>query len=102
MSGLISSGSGCPRGVGGLHSLGLEKRTDGVLRLRAARLPVIAAKFVPGGRKADLIGVGILDDQPFEPLRMPTDDAKADRTTVVLNIKAKSRETDLVQEFFND
>jgi hypothetical protein len=33
---------------------------------------------------------------------MPADDAKADRTTVVLNVKAKSRETDLVQEFFND
>jgi hypothetical protein len=90
------------RGVDGLHSLGLEKRTDGVLRLRAARLPVIAAKLVPSGRKADLIGVGILNDQPFEPLRMPTDDAKADRTTVVLNVKAKSRETDLGQEFFKD
>jgi hypothetical protein len=33
---------------------------------------------------------------------MPTDDTKSDGAAVVLNIKAESREADLVQKFLND
>src|SRR6516165_9724092 len=81
---------GMPRGVDDLDRRGLEKRANCLFRFRAAGFPVIAAKLVPCRRKADLVGIGVLNDEPFEPLGMPTDDAESDWTAVVLNVQSEA------------
>ena len=65
--------------IDGLDGLGQQERADRLLRFGRAVLPVIAAQLIPGCSEADLIGVGILDDQPFEPFGVAANDAEADR-----------------------
>src|SRR5262249_59267602 len=55
---------------------------------------VFVGKLVPCGGKADLVGFGVLNDEPLEPLGMPTDDAESDRTAVVLNVQSEARKPD--------
>src|SRR5262249_43963098 len=74
-------------GVEPLRGRGLENRAICLFGLPAAGFPVIAAKLVPCRRKADLVGIGVLNEEPFEPLGMPTDDTESDRAAVVLNVQ---------------
>src|SRR5262249_22160340 len=89
---------GMPRGVDDLDRRGLEKRANCLSRPRAAVFQVFAAKLAPCGRKPDLIGFGVLNDEPFEPLGMPTDDAESDRTAVVLNVQSEAGKADLSEK----
>src|SRR5262249_57319311 len=70
---------------------GRERRTSG---LEAGGLAVFAARLGRCGRKADLVGIGFRNDEPLEPLGMPTDDAESDRTAVVLNVQSEARKPD--------
>ena len=85
-----------------LDRVRLQEGGDRLLVLGAAALPVRAAQAFPCGGEADLESIGVLDDQPFQPIGMLVEDAEADGPTVVLDIHAELREADLLQEFLDD
>ena len=89
--------------VDGLHGLGLQERLERGLGLGAAVDPECVADAVPGLGEAFLVGVGVLDDLPLQPVRVPGDEAVADRSAVVLHVDAhRAGEADLVQEPVDD
>src|SRR5262249_29255538 len=93
---------GMPRGVDDLDRRWLENGPNSFFLLRAAGFPVFAAKLVPCRRKPDLVGMGFLNDEPSEPLGMPTDDAESDRTAVVLNVQSEAGKADFAEKRLDD
>src|SRR5215813_14283001 len=74
-------------GVDELDRVGLQKGFKRLLVLRRPAFPIGAAQTVPRSGEADFVGVGVLDDQPFQPVRSPRDDTEANRTSVVLGVQ---------------
>src|SRR5262249_31496920 len=93
---------GMPRGVDDLNRRGLEKRANCFFRLGVGVFTMVARRLAPGGGNAALVGFGFLNDDPLEPLGMPTGDAESDRTAVVLSIEAEARKPDFSEKRFDD
>ena len=85
-----------------LHAVELEERQQRRLGLGAAVDPERVADAVPGGGEALLVGVGVLDDLPLQPVRVPADDAVADRAAVVLHVEPERVEADLDEQALDD
>jgi hypothetical protein len=54
--------------------------------------PVGAAQAAPNLGKAYLVSIGVLDNELFQPLRAPRDDAESNRAAVVLKVKTARAE----------
>src|SRR5262245_53568868 len=70
-----------------------------LLGLAAPVFPECSSNAIPGFGKANLIRITILDDQPFECLRIPAYDAETDGPAVILNVQSVSLKTFQLQEF---
>src|SRR5262245_2130162 len=90
-----------PVQVDRLDGVGLQEGADRLLVLRAAVLPVGAAQSFPGSSEANLEGVGILDNEPLQPIRMAIEDAESDGSAIVLHVETEFREADLLEEFLS-
>src|SRR5262249_52583841 len=88
--------------VDGFDGGGFEKSTNCFFSVARTRFPVVVAQRVPGWGEADLVCVGVLDNQPLKPLGVLASNAQADGTTIVLNIHAEARKADLLKERFGD
>src|SRR5262252_2496242 len=62
----------------------LKKTCNVMFRLSGAMLPKCISQTTPGIGKANFIGVGVLNNQPLQSLRVTADDSEADRAAVVL------------------
>src|ERR1700743_464843 len=93
---------GMPSCVNSMDGRRLEKTGDRFLSFRRATLPVVVPQPAPNLSKADLVGISVLDDEPFEPVRVLIKNAEAYRATVVLNVKAEPSEAGLLKELGDD
>src|SRR5262245_40291776 len=85
-----------------LDRVGLQECFEWLLGLGRPALPIGAAQTVPYGGKTDFVGVGVLNDQPFEPVRPPCDDAEAHRPSVVLNVESEAGKPGFPEKRFDD
>ena len=89
--------------VDGLHGVGLKEAFERCLGLGAAIDPQGVTDAVPGGGEALLVGVGVLDDLPLQPVWMGSDDAVSDRSAVILHVDAhRPGEPDLGEQAIHD
>src|SRR5215471_2681047 len=71
-----------------IHSLDgvkLKQTCNAMFRLSGAMLPECISQTTPGIGKANLIGVGVLNNQPLQSLPVTAQDSEADRAAVVLH-----------------
>ena len=73
-----------------------EERIDHFgMRFRVGPVPGDAG---PLRAEAFLVGVGVLDDQRLQPLRMGQDHAKADRRAIVVKVEGVVADLELVEQ----
>ena len=84
--------------IDALDGVQLQEGHERLFRLGCAVLPQRIAEAVPGRGEAHFIGVGVLDDQPLQPVRVAREDPKAHRPTVVLHEETEAGEVPLLQE----
>lgn len=70
--------------VDALNSAVSKEPNQRLFGFRRPVFPQRPAQAVPGCGEPDLVGIGILDDEPFKSFRMPSEDSEPDRTAVVL------------------
>ena len=76
------------RGAEGVTLFGRCERHERVEHFRVRfRIGPILFNGGPLGAQAFLVSVGVLDDQRLQPPRMRRDDAKADRTAIVMEVE---------------
>src|SRR5215831_14681881 len=85
-----------------LDSVGLQECFERLLGLGRPAFPIGAAQTVPHSGKTYFVGVGVLNDQPFQPGRPPCDDAEAHRPSVVLNVEPETGKPDFPEKRFDD
>lgn len=88
-------------GIDELHGIGLQKSLERHFGLPRSVFPVGAAQAVPNRGKTDLLCIGVLDNQPFQPLWTPRDAAETNWSAIILNVKSKRRELGLLKEGFD-
>jgi hypothetical protein len=84
--------------IDALDGVEFQESHEWLFRLGRAVLPQRITEAFPGRSEAHLIGVGVLDDQPLEPIRVAREDAEAHRSAVVLHEETKASEILLLQE----
>ena len=73
----------------------LEEPQQRSLGFRGPILPQPVPDSIPGRGEAFLVGVGVLDDQPLEPLGMAAQDPESQRTAVVLDVEPEPGDFEL-------
>src|SRR5215469_7438132 len=94
--------SGMAVGVDQLDSVGLQECFKRFLALGRPRFPIGAAQAVPRGGEADFVRVGVLYDQPFQPVRTPCDDTETHGSSVVLSVQSEASKTDSSEKQLDD
>src|ERR1700748_3087798 len=89
-------------GVDCLDSRGLKEICNRFFRLGRATLPIVAAQLAPNTSKANLISISVLNNQPFEPVRMFLENAESNRATIILDVEPKLSKTNLLEKLSND
>src|SRR5262249_18948070 len=81
-----------------LYGVELEQARHALLACRSAVFPECVAQPRPGFREAFLVRIGVLNDEPLQRIGIACNDPEAHRSTVILDEKAVTIESPLLQE----
>src|SRR6202012_4143679 len=90
------------RGVDRMHCGWFQEGCNRAFGLLRAALPVVVPQLTPDIGEPDLVGVRILDNEPFQPLGMPIEDTETNRATIVLHVDTELPEIHVFQQSFDD
>src|SRR5215469_10076741 len=85
-----------------LYRVQLKQARHTLLGLWSAVFPECVAQPRPCFRKAFLVRIGVLNDEPLQRTRIACNDPEAYRSTVILDKKSVTIESFLLQEFRRD
>src|SRR5262249_41588719 len=88
--------------VHGLDRVKLKQTRDALLALWIAVFPERVAQPRPCFREALLVRIGVLNDEPLQRIGIACNDPEAYWSTVILDEKAVTIESPLLQEFRRD